>query len=107
MTDITFVMQAVIAFAAAVVTILFIPWLRAKHDEEEVKIFLRWVEIAVAAAEQLYDASAGLKKKAYVIKWLEKKGYTANAEEINAAIEAAVLKLHAELRRGNKDDKQP
>lgn len=107
MIDITFVLQAVIAVAAAVVSILFIPWLWAKHDEEEIKIFLRWVEIAVAAAEQLYDASAGLQKKAYVIKWLEKKGYTANTDEIHAAIEAAVLKLHAELYRGKNDAEQP
>ena len=103
MTDITIVVQVVIGVAVVLLTTFFIPWLRAKHDKEEVEIFLRWVEIAVAAAEQIYGASAGLQKKAYVINWLEKKGYTANVNEIHEAIEAAVLKLHAELRRGKND----
>jgi len=51
----------------------------------------------VAAAEQIYNSDEGQKKKAYVISLLEKQGYTANTSEIDAAIEAAVLKLHNTL----------
>ena len=58
---------------------------------------LRWVEIAVSAAEQLYDATQGNAKKQYVVSFLEERGYRVDEEELNLAIEAAVLRLHREI----------
>ena len=63
-------------------------------DREEL---LRWVEIAVAAAEQLWDSTQGEEKKKAVMTFLREKGFTFSESEIDSAIEAAVLKLHHEL----------
>ena len=95
--DITPIANALIALAAAVVSAVVIPWICSKGDAEELAEFLRWVEIGVAAAEQLFDSADGLKKKVYVVNYLKDKGYTADVEDIENAIEAAVLRLHKEL----------
>lgn len=97
MIDITPIAGALIALAAALVSAVAVPWLRSKFSAEELHEFLRWVEIGVAAAEQLYSTTEGEKKKAYVVKYLKEKGYSADVDDIENAIEAAVLKLHKEL----------
>lgn len=104
--DITLWLKAFVCVSAALLTTVFFPWLQTKLDAEEARIFLRWVEIGVSAAEQLYDAYDGSNKKQYVINYLKKKGYKANTEEIDAAIEAAVLQLHAQLYKefSNKEN---
>lgn len=106
MIDITPIANALIALAAALVSAVAVPWLRSKLGAEELAEFLRWVEIGVAAAEQLYTATDGEKKKAYVVKYLKEKGYTADVEDIENAVEAAVLRLHKELYGGAADGKQ-
>ena len=98
--DITPVANALIALATALVSVVVVPWLHAKFDAEEMTEFLRWVEIGVAAAEQLFGSTDGLKKKIYVVNYLKEKGYTADVEDIENAIEAAVLKLHKEMYYG-------
>ena len=80
---------------------LVIPWLKRKTDEQEREALLRWVEIAVAAAQQLYHQKDGAERKAYVLDFLESKGYRVDTAEIDSAIEAAVLKLHEEMKHGN------
>ena len=101
MIDLTPIYNAVIALAAACVSVFFIPWLRRKTDEQEREELLRWVEIAVAAAQQLYHNKNGAERKAYVLGFLEEKGYQVDTAEIDSAIEAAVLKLHEEMKHGN------
>lgn len=101
MIDLTPIYNAVIALAAACVSAFFIPWLRRKTDEQEREELLRWVEIAVAAAQQLYHQKDGAERKAYVLDFLESKGYRVDTAEIDSAIEAAVLKLHEEMKHGN------
>ena len=97
MTDITPIIQAVVALAAALITAFVIPWLKNKVGAQNMDLFLAWVDIAVAAAEQLYDTVDGEKKKAYVVNFLAQKGFKVDTEELDNAIEAAVLKLHNEL----------
>ena len=97
MMDLTAVAQALIALITALIGVVVVPWLQAKFDAEEVAEFLRWVEIGVAAAEQLYAANDGAKKKDYVVNFLKERGFTADGSEIETAIEAAVLQLHKEL----------
>ena len=104
--DITPVLQTLVGLIAAILTVVAVPWLRVKLNAEEMAEFLRWVEIGVAAAEQLFGATDGTKKKIYVINYLKEKGYTANFDDIDNAIEAAVLKLHKELYGGAVNDKQ-
>lgn len=100
MIDLTPIYNAVIALAAACVSAFVIPWLKRKTDEQEREELLRWVEIAVAAAQQLYHQAEGSKRLAYALEFLEDKGYTIDDSVIDT-VEAAVLKLHEEMKHGN------
>ena len=97
MIDVTPIASALIALAAALISAVAVPWLRSRLDAAELTEFLRWVEIGVAAAEQLYSSHEGEKKKVYVLKYLKDRGYCVDAEDVENAIEAAVLQLHKEL----------
>lgn len=100
MIDLTPVAQALIALVAALMSAVVVPLLRSRVNAEELSEFLRWVEIGVAAAEQLYAVTDGAKKKNYVLNFLKDKGYTSDMDDIENAIEAAVLRLHKELYYG-------
>lgn len=97
MTDLTPVINAVIALAAALITAFVIPWLKRNTSAKDREELLKWVEIAVMAAQQLYHQLDGDKRKAYVLAFLASKGYDVSSAEVDNAIEAAVLKLHQEL----------
>ena len=96
-TDLTPVINAVIALAAALITAFVIPWIKRNTSAKDREEFLKWVEIAVSAAEQLFYSTQGTEKKKYVVQFLEGKGFTFSETEIDAAIEGAVLKLHRNL----------
>lgn len=95
--NITDIILAIITLITALVSAFVIPWAKKKVDAEKMTDFLRWVEIGVAAAEQLYNTFATREKKEYVIDFLNEKGLTYNELEVDAAIEAAVIKLHNQL----------
>lgn len=97
MIDLTPVINLVIVVTAAIVTAVVVPWIKRHTSAQDREEFLRWVEIAVAAAEQLFYATQGAEKKKYVMQLLEERGFTFSEEEINAAIEGAVLRLHRDL----------
>ena len=97
MMDLTPVFNAFIALAAALITAFVVPWIKRNTSEKDREEFLKWVEIAVAAAEQLFYSTQGKEKKKAVVAFLEAQGFTFTESEIDAAIEAAVLKLHREL----------
>lgn len=97
MTDFTPIINAAIALIAALITAFVIPWIKRNTSAQDREEFLRWVEIAVSAAEQLFHVTQGTEKKKYVVQFLEGKGFTFSEEEINAAIEGAVLRLHQRL----------
>ena len=100
MIDLTPIYNAVIALVAACVSVFLIPWLKRKTDEQEREKLLFWVDIAVAAAQQLYHQAEGSKRLAYALEFLEDKGYTIDDSVIDT-VEAAVLKLHEEMKHGN------
>lgn len=95
--NITGIIEAVIALVVALVSAFVIPWIKKKVGAENMSDFLRWVEIGVAAAEQLFTSAATQEKKQYVIAFLNEKGVSYNELEVDAAIEAAVIKLHNQL----------
>lgn len=97
MIDLTPVINAVIALAAALITAFVIPWIKRNTSAKDREEFLKWVEIAVAAAEQLFYSTQGKEKKKYVVQFLEEKGFAFSEEEVDAAIEGAVLRLHRDL----------
>lgn len=97
MIDITTIIEAVIALIIALITTFLIPWIKTKVSAEKLAEVNKWVKIAVQAAEMIYtESGAGIKKKEYVLHYLEEKGYTYDSESINLMIEAAVLELKAE-----------
>lgn len=93
--NLTPVFNAVIALIAAVISAFLVPWIKANTTAKQQEQMLDWVEIAVNAAEQLYKGSGrGEEKKEYVMQFLADKGYTADLNEIEAAIEAVVLQFN-------------
>lgn len=97
MTDITPIIQSLITLMVALVTVFVVPWVKKKIGAENMDEFLSWVDIGVAAAEQLFSSDEAFAKKQYVLNFLTEKGYSVNEIDVNNAIEAAVLRLHAEL----------
>ena len=95
--ELTELVKMFIELIVAVASMWLVPWLKAKCNAEQIADMLRWVEIAVSAAEQLYDAAQGSAKKQYVVSFLEERGYRVDENEVDLAIEAAVLRLHKEL----------
>ena len=94
MIDLTPIMEAIIALVAAVITAFVIPWLKGKIDADKLEKIELWVTVAVEAAEQLYTGSGrGAEKKAYVVEFLNSKGFKIDAETLDKLIEAAVFNL--------------
>lgn len=91
------VIKAAIALIAAIISAFVIPWLKKKVEADKLEELLKWVDIAVTAAEQLYGNKPGSERKEYVCDFLREKGYDVTSAEIENAIEAAVLKLHKAL----------
>ena len=97
MTDLTPIINAAIALIAAIITAFVVPWIKRKTTAQDREEMLKWVEIAVAAAQQLYHQLDGAARKEYVLSFLAEKGYSVDDQALDNAIEAAVLKLHREL----------
>lgn len=94
MIDLTPIMEAIVALVAAVITAFVIPWLKGKIDADKLEKIKLWVTVAAEAAEQLYEGSGrGEEKKAYVVKFLQEKGFTLDPDSLDKLIEAAVFNL--------------
>lgn len=110
--DLTPIFQAVIGLIVALLSVFVVPLLHKKAEAFDATELETWVRLAVAAAEQLFKTTQGRAKKQYVLEYLYRKGYDINAEDVQNAIEAAVLKLHAELygaekmQEGGKENEQ-
>lgn len=102
-TDITPIIEALIKLIVVIVCVMVIPFLKEKFTQSQLDDALVWINIAVQAAEQLYTSSQGAEKKAYVLKYIEDKGFKINASDLDGIIESAVLELHNELYGTSKD----
>ena len=98
MIDLTPLMQGVITIVFLAIAIFVIPLLKKKLKAEDFDTLAMWVEIGVYAAEQLFGSGAGVKKKEYVLNFLEEKGYSVNVSEIENLIEAEVKRLSEALK---------
>lgn len=93
--DITPVVNAVIALAAAVVTAFVIPWVKSKTTAAQREEIEAWVRIAVTAAEQIYSgAGKGKEKKKYVLDFLAEKNLKIDEESVDLMIESAVKEMN-------------
>ena len=95
--DYTQIIGSIITLAVAVITTFLIPWLKERYGAEKLMKWQQYVNIAVEAAEQIYAATEGDAKKAYVLKYLNEQGIVFDADTVDKMIESAVLLLHAEL----------
>ncbi len=93
--DLTLFMKAVFTLVAVLITGYLIPWLKSKTTVEQQQEINTWVKIGVQAAEQLFVGSGrGAEKKAYVMEYLQQKGFRVDATELDKMIEATVLALN-------------
>lgn len=95
--NITSILEAVIALATALLTVFVIPWISSKTTAQEREDLLGWVDVAVAAAQQLYYQCSGQQRLDYALSLLAEKGYNIEDGAVVDAVEAAVLKLHRQL----------
>ena len=87
MVDITPIVQAVIALLVAIATCVLIPLIRSKTTLSKRQELLEWVQIAVQAAEQIYQGSGrGAEKKMYVQAWLKEQNIVISDSEIESAV---------------------
>ena len=98
--DYTNIITAVIALLTALVSAFLIPWMKERIGAEKLAKWQQYVDIAVRAAEQLYDATQGKEKKAYVLQYLASKGIQFDSDTVDKMIESAVLTLHHALYGG-------
>lgn len=99
--NITEILEIVIRLVVALLCVFVVPAIKSAVGAQNMGEFLKWVDIAVAAAEQLYDSSQGKAKKEYVLSYLQNMGFQVDDAELHIAIEAAVNRLHHELYGGN------
>ena len=92
--DSTPFLAAFAALVAAVLTAVVIPYIKTKTTTDQQRQINTWVQIAVSAAEQIYNGPGrGEDKKKYVVEWLRQHGVTVDADKLDAMIEAAVYDL--------------
>jgi LL-H family phage holin len=91
------ILSLVLTIIGLIITYYVIPILRSKVSDEKLSIVEMWVNIAVAAAEQMKVAGLlpdGQEKKEYVLQFIRDKGITITDEELDALIEAAVYEIN-------------
>lgn len=94
MIDLTAIVSAVFTLITVLITTFLIPYLKSKVDAEKFDKIKSWVKVAVQAAEMIYTESGmGTAKKAYVVEYLNSKGYNLDTETLDNLIESAVLEL--------------
>lgn len=99
MKDYTLLFEGVLTILFALVTMYVIPWIKTKVSAEELTEIIKWVKIAVQAAEMIYKESGmGEEKKAYVKTFLEDKGIKYDERQIDSMIESAVLELKGQFK---------
>ncbi len=97
MIDLTTIFKAIIYLLLALASAFLIPWLRSRTTAEQRTDLLKWVDIAVAAAQQLYHQLDGETRLDYALSLLAEQGYNVDDKAVRGAVEAAVLKLHQQL----------
>lgn len=103
MTNLTPVLEAIIALAVAVISTFLIPWIKSKTTAQDREELLAWVDIAVAAAQQLYHHLDGQARLDYALSVLSAQGFDIDSDAVLDAVESAVLKLHRQLEGATND----
>lgn len=92
--DVTQIVGMVIGLIGLVVSTVVVPLLRAKTTEQNWDNAMFWVKLAVQSAEQIYNQQGmGEMKKKYVEEFLASHNIKLDSEQVDVAIEAAVLQI--------------
>lgn len=84
--DYTPILEAFITLVATVITLYLIPLLQAKTSAQEQTNISQWIDVAVAAAEQLCATGLVDDKLTYAEQYLESLGFSVTREEIEASV---------------------
>lgn len=103
MTNLTPILEAVIALAVAIISAFVVPWINSKITANDREDLLKWVDIAVAAAQQLFHQLNGAQRLDYAMDFLAKQGFDVDDAAVVNAVEAAVLRLHQQLEGAAND----
>ena len=96
--DYTKIIEAIITLLVALITIFVIPYIKSRLSADELAEIMKWVKIAVQAAEMIYKESGmGKEKKKFVEDFLTEHGIKVDIEQLDALIESAVLELKKEI----------
>ena len=97
--DITVILELIVKLIFTLITIFLLPKLKAliseKVAESDQKKIIRWVELAVKAAEEAERAGL-IDKKAkytYALDFLEKRGVTFDPDTMQALIDSSCWEL--------------
>lgn len=100
--NITHIIELAILLVFAIISAFVVPVLKQKLGQDKLNKILTYVEIAVTAADQLFNTDQGQEKKEYVLAYLnaelERLGLTVDMETLENMIEAQVLILHNQLK---------
>lgn len=110
MIDLTPLMQAIIALAAALITMYLIPWIKSRTTVEQQAHIRMAVQVAVYAAEKAYGAGHGDEKLAYAEKVLAGYNVKLDTQRLRAMIDAQIKEMEQEeaimLIEGVQDDEE-
>lgn len=103
--DITMILELIVKLIFAVLTIFVVPKLKdlisEKVAESDQKKIIRWVELAVQAAEEAERAGL-IDKKAkytYALDFLGKRGVTFDADTMQALIDSTCWELFNQFKK--------
>lgn len=102
--DLTPLVQAVITLTAALISAYLIPYLKAKLGTARFDKLLKYAKAGAKAAEQLMKNGTIKPEERFdhVVKYLEKKGFYLDADEIETLIESVVFDLpHASQEKSS------
>ena len=94
-------LKLIIMVATALITTYLIPWIKSHTDTTKLYAVMRWAREAVMAAEQIYGAQTGPKKKKFAMAFLRKVVDAAHIDitdaELQTLIEAAVGEMNIQI----------
>ena len=102
MNEFTFnLLKIVVSVSVTLITIFLVPYIKNKIKDSKYANLVKYVEVAVRAAEQTIKGSGvGAAKKgeviAYVTAWMTANGIEITKEQLSELIEAAVFNMNRE-----------
>ncbi len=98
MIDFTPLIEALILLLTSVITVVIVPALRARYNNEQLEKAKSWVQIAVYAAEKMYGAGHGDQKLAYAEQFLAEHKIKLDTSALRAMVDAEIKKMEQAVK---------